>query len=90
MQISVQCMRVNNLLAQTLLCNKTYLMNFTRWNYNSAFYYFYLIMEKMYKINKSNILHRKNGLFASFIAKRDATKQIFRGNVKETATVCCC
>jgi hypothetical protein len=26
-----------------------------------------------------------------FIVKRDATgKQIFRGNVKETSTVCCC
>jgi hypothetical protein len=31
-------------------------MNFKRWNYNYAFYYNYL-MEKTYKINKSNILH---------------------------------
>jgi hypothetical protein len=36
---------------------KSYLMNFRLWNYNYAFYYYYLIMEKMYKINKSNILH---------------------------------
>jgi hypothetical protein len=33
-----------------------YLMNFRRWNYNCAFYY-YLILEKIYKINKSNILY---------------------------------
>jgi hypothetical protein len=32
-------------------------MNFIRWNYNCAFYVYYLIMEKMYKINKSNIVH---------------------------------
>jgi hypothetical protein len=29
-------------------------MNFRRWNYNCAFYYYYLTMEKMYKISKSN------------------------------------
>jgi hypothetical protein len=41
-------------------------------------------MEKIYKINKS-----KNGYFTSFIAKRDVTsKHIFRGNVKETSTMC--
>jgi hypothetical protein len=57
MQISVQCMGVDKLWSQTLLYNKSYLMNFSRWNYNCAFYYYYLIMEKMYKINKSNILH---------------------------------
>jgi hypothetical protein len=34
----------------------SYLMNFRRWNYNCAFYY-YLILEKIYKINKSNILY---------------------------------
>jgi hypothetical protein len=37
--------------------NKSNLMNFIRWNYNCAFYYYYLIMEKIYKINNSNILH---------------------------------
>jgi hypothetical protein len=31
-------------------------MNFRRWNYNCAFYY-YLTMEKMSKISKSNILY---------------------------------
>jgi hypothetical protein len=30
-------------------------MNYRRWNYNCAFYYYYLIMEKIYKISKSNI-----------------------------------
>jgi hypothetical protein len=29
-------------------------MNFRRWNYNCAFYYYCLIVEKIYKINKSN------------------------------------
>jgi hypothetical protein len=42
-------------------------MNCKRWNYNWAFYYYHLIAEKIYKINKS------------FILKRHATgKQIFR------------
>jgi hypothetical protein len=39
MQISVQCMGV-------------YIVNFRRWNYNCAFYYYYLIMEKIYLKNK--------------------------------------
>jgi hypothetical protein len=56
-QISVQCMAVDNLWSQTLLYNKSYLTNFRRWNYNCIFYYYYLIIEKIYKINKSNILH---------------------------------
>jgi hypothetical protein len=53
-------MGVDNLWSKTLFDNKSYLMNFTHWNYNCAFYYYrysYLIMEKIYKINKSNILH---------------------------------
>jgi hypothetical protein len=33
-QISVQCMSVDNLWSQTLSYNKSYLMNFRRWNYN--------------------------------------------------------
>jgi hypothetical protein len=56
-QISVHCMGVDNLWSQTPLHNKSCLMNFRHWNYNCAFYDYYLIMEKMYKINKSNILH---------------------------------
>jgi hypothetical protein len=42
MQISVQCRGVDNLLSQTLLYNKSHLMNFRRWNYNCAFYYYYV------------------------------------------------
>jgi hypothetical protein len=62
MQISVQCMAVDNLWSQKLLYNKSYLMNFRLWNYK--IYYYYLIMEEIYKINKS---------------KRDAaSKQIFQ------------
>jgi hypothetical protein len=53
---SVQCMGVDNLWSQTLLYNISYFMNFRRWNYNCAFYYNYLIMEKIYKIYKNNIL----------------------------------
>jgi hypothetical protein len=69
-------MGVDSLWSQTLLCSKSYLMNLRHWNYNCAFYYYYLMMEKMYKICKSI---RKNGKFTRFIAKRDATgKQIFR------------
>jgi hypothetical protein len=34
-----------------------YFMNFGRWNFNCAFYYYYKIRETIYKINKSNILH---------------------------------
>jgi hypothetical protein len=37
--------------------NKSYLLNFRHWNYDCAFYHYYLIMEKIYKINESNILH---------------------------------
>jgi hypothetical protein len=54
---SVQSMAVDNLWSQTLVYNKSYLMNFRRWNYNCAFYYYYKIRETIYKINKSNILH---------------------------------
>jgi hypothetical protein len=43
----------DNLRSQTLLHNKSYVMNFGHWNYNCAFYYYYLIMKKIYKINKS-------------------------------------
>jgi hypothetical protein len=48
MQISVQRMGVgvDNLWSQTLLFNKSYLMNLRRWNYISVFYYYCLIMEK--------------------------------------------
>jgi hypothetical protein len=54
MQISVQCMGVdNNLCSQTPLYNKSYLMNVKCWNYNCAFYYYYQIMEKNYTINKN-------------------------------------
>jgi hypothetical protein len=35
-------------------------MNFRRWNYNCAFYYYYL-MEKIYKTNKSKFYIPKNG-----------------------------
>jgi hypothetical protein len=49
-------MGVDNLWSQTPLHNKSCLMNFRHWNYNCALYDYYLIMEKMYKINKSNIL----------------------------------
>jgi hypothetical protein len=52
---SLECMGVDNLWSQTLLNNKSYLINFRRWNYNCPFYYYYhLSMEKIYKINKSN------------------------------------
>jgi hypothetical protein len=58
MQISGQNMGVDNLWSQTLLNKKLYLMNFRRWNYNCAFYYYYYkIRETIYKINKNNILH---------------------------------
>jgi hypothetical protein len=60
MQINVQCMGVDNLWSPTLLYNKLYLMNSRRWNYNCVFYYYYVIMEKMYKINKSNIFRMGN------------------------------
>jgi hypothetical protein len=30
---------------------------FRRWNYNCAFYYYYLTVENIYKTNKTNILH---------------------------------
>jgi hypothetical protein len=36
-------------------------MNFRRWNYNCAFYYYYLMVEKMYKTNKSKFYIPKNG-----------------------------
>jgi hypothetical protein len=42
-EISIQCMGVDNLWSQTLLCNKSYLMKFNRWNYNCAFCYFIII-----------------------------------------------
>jgi hypothetical protein len=42
---------------QMLLYYKSYLMNFGRWNYDCAFYYYYLIMKKIYQTHKSNILH---------------------------------
>jgi hypothetical protein len=42
-EISIQCMGVDNLWSQTLLCNKSHLMNFNRWNYNCAFCYFIII-----------------------------------------------
>jgi hypothetical protein len=71
---SVQCMGIDNLWFQTLLCNESYLMNFRRWNYNCAFCYYYLIMEKMYKTNK--------GIMCLFITKRDASgKQIIKTTV---------
>jgi hypothetical protein len=54
--------------------NKLYLMNFRRWNYNCAFYYDYLIMEKVYKTKKSNILH--------------FGKQECQRNINFKATVC--
>jgi hypothetical protein len=53
-------------------------MNFGRWNYNCAFYYYYLTFIRM-------------GNLQALLANGDATdKQIFRGNVKETSTMCCC
>jgi hypothetical protein len=35
----MRSMVVDNLWSQTLLYNKSYLMNFRRWNYNCAFYW---------------------------------------------------
>jgi hypothetical protein len=71
-------MGVDNLWSQTLFYNKLYLMNFGRWNYNCAFYYYYLTFIRM-------------GNLQALLANGDATdKQIFRGNVKETSTMCCC
>jgi hypothetical protein len=46
-----------HLWSQTPLYNKSYLKNFRRCNYNCAFYYYYVIMEKIYKTKKSNILY---------------------------------
>jgi hypothetical protein len=54
---SVQALGVDNLWFQMPLYNKSYVKNFRRWNYNCAFYYYCMIMEAFYKINKSNILH---------------------------------
>jgi hypothetical protein len=48
MKISVQCMGVDNLWSQTLLYNKSYLMND-------------VIIETIYKINKARFYIRKNG-----------------------------
>jgi hypothetical protein len=76
-------MGVDNLWSQTLLHNKSYLLNFRRWNnHNFVFYYYYsLIKEKIYKINKTDILHYCK--FTSFFVKRDATgKQIFVANLE--------
>jgi hypothetical protein len=56
MQISVQCMGVDSLWSQRLLHNKSYFMNFRRWNYNCAFYYCYLIMEKHFKFVRTGNL----------------------------------
>jgi hypothetical protein len=79
MHKSVQYMGVDKMWSQTLLCNKSHLMNFRRWNYNCAFYYYYVIMQKIYKINRATFYIRNNWSFISFIAKRDATgKHIFR------------
>jgi hypothetical protein len=53
------------------------LYNLRRWNYNCAFYYYYLIMEKIYKKTRATFYIGKNAQFTSFIGKRDATgKQI--------------
>jgi hypothetical protein len=35
----IRSMAVDNLWSETLLYNKSYLMNFRRWNYNYAFYW---------------------------------------------------
>jgi hypothetical protein len=40
MQISLQCMGVDNLWSQMLLYNKSYLKKFRPWNYNCVFYFF--------------------------------------------------
>jgi hypothetical protein len=37
MQISVECMGVDNLWSQTVLYNKSSLITFRRWNYNGTF-----------------------------------------------------
>jgi hypothetical protein len=51
-------MGVDNVwLKRHFIINKSYLINFRQWSYNCEFYYYYLIMEKIYKTIKSNILH---------------------------------
>jgi hypothetical protein len=45
------------LWSQMPFYNKSYLVNFRHCNYNCAFYCYYMIMEKIYKTNKINILH---------------------------------
>jgi hypothetical protein len=53
-------MGLDNLWSQTLLSYQNQRIiphEFLPWNYNCALYYYYLIMEKIYKINKRNILH---------------------------------
>jgi hypothetical protein len=46
MQISVECISVDNLWSQTLLYNKSYLINFGRWNYNYCTFYYYSVIKK--------------------------------------------
>jgi hypothetical protein len=76
MEISVKCIGVDNyLLSQTVLYNR-------RWNYNGTFYYYYLKMEKIYKINKSNILHSKFSISAKFMDVSCNCKQQLSQNCK--------
>jgi hypothetical protein len=53
-------------------------MNFRRWNYNCAFYY-YDIMEKIYKINKGNnllgLLTNATPLVRRFFAEMSKKRQ---------------
>jgi hypothetical protein len=51
-------MGVDNVwLKLNFIINKSYLIHFRQWSYNCEFYYYYLIMEKIYKTIKSNILY---------------------------------
>jgi hypothetical protein len=43
-------------------------MNFGRWNYNCAFYYYYLIMKKIYKINKKQFTFVRMGNVSALLS----------------------
>jgi hypothetical protein len=63
-------------------------MNFRRWNYQCAFYCYYLIMEKIYKITIETFYIRKNGSFTSFIDKRHVSR--FFDEMSKKRQRCCC
>jgi hypothetical protein len=62
-------MGVDSLWSQTRLYNKSYLINFRRWNYNFTFYYYYRIC------NLSALLLNATPLVRRFFAKMSKKRQ---------------